>query len=208
MSILTLPNLAIHPTRTADHQVKMSLLAEYYEHFLFPNYYDFKLGNNSTVRIDFHKDHFCHLVGVGQIAEAKFTNPNDNRLFMHKGKKGFKRAKTGKLEFSYLKNLHQHEYAKQEDKFFFFHFLHTMMDSGDLKLVNYTPITNSTIHCHFMFHDEYDNALLHLGVERSSKTGNFFPKTFFARYVTSTTADKYIRPQTPIGITSLTKVPR
>ena len=119
MSILTLANLATHPTRTAKHRVKVSLLAEYYEHFLFPNYYDFNLGNNNTIRIDFHKDYFCHLVGIDQIAKAKFKNQKDPKFFMHRGKQGFRRARSGKLEFGYLKNLHQYEYAKQEDKFFF-----------------------------------------------------------------------------------------
>lgn len=208
MSILDLSTLINYQQRTADHQITIALLAEYYEKHLFPHYYDFELDNGVTVRVDFHKDHFCHLVGVDQVASAKFTNPNDRKLFMHRGKQGFRRAKGRKLEFSYLRTLHQHEFEKQKEKMFFFHFIHQMMDSVNLNLVSYTIIPGSTIRCDFMFHDVYDNALLHLGVEKDSKTGFFFPKTFFSRYLTETDADKYISPQTVVSISQFTKVPR
>jgi hypothetical protein len=208
MPILTLNDLAVHTNRTSNRKVSMSLLSQFYETYLFSNYYDFELTNGNTIRIDFHKKNFCHLIGIEQIAEEHFR-PNDPKLFMHKGLGGFKRAKSGKLEFSYLRNLHQYEYEYQEKhKFYHFHFLHTMMDSGNLKLVNYTTVANSTIKCDFMFHDTYDNALLHLGVEKSGSTGNFFPKTFFARYLTDADVDMYIKPQTPVGIEQLKKVAR
>lgn len=206
--ILTLDQLATYSTRTNDRNITMSLLANYYETYLFPNYYDFPLSNGVTIRIDFDKENFCHLLGIDQIAEKHFKNPKDTKLFLHKGSRGFRRAKAGNLEFSYLKKIHQHQYAFEEQKFHFFHFLHTMMDSGQLKLVNYVAIPGSQIRCDFMFYDTYDNALLHLGVEKSIKTGNFFPKTFFARYLTDTDADAYIKPQTSVGITECKKVPK
>lgn len=208
MSILTLPLLATYEKRADEHQLSMSLLADYYEAYLYPHYYDFTLNDGTELRIDFHKDHFCHLVGVDQISSAKFRNPNDHRLFMHRGTKGFKRSRNGNITFSYLKNLHSAEYEKQQEKFFFFHFLHVMMESENIKLVNYAPIPNSTIRCDFMFHDKYDNALLHLGVEKDAKTGYFFPKTFFVRYFSDASVDAYIQPQTPVSIESMIKTPR
>lgn len=208
MTLLTLSDLATYPSRTNKHKINMALLAEFYQTYLFPNYYDFQLSDGATIRIDFHKKNFCHLVGIEQIAEEHFGS-SDDKMFMHKGTGGFKRAKKGKLEFSYLKNLHQHQYDYEEEKFYNFHFLHTMMESGNLKLVNYNAIPNSTITCDFMFHDTYDNALLHLGVEESTaNTGIFFPKTFFPRYLSTNNADAYITPQTPVGIKSMTKVLR
>lgn len=169
MSILNLSDLESHPTRTKQHEISISLLANYYETYLHPNYYDFELNNGVTVRIDFHKEHFCHLVGIDQISTAKFKNPNDTRLFMYRGKNGFRRSKNGKYEFNHLRALHQYEFNKQKDKMFFFHFIHTMLDSVNLTLVNYTIISGSTIRCDFMFYDTYDNALLHLGVEKIGK---------------------------------------
>ena len=207
MPILTLETLSSHSTRTNAQQITMSLLANYYETYLFPTYYDLKLSNGTTIRIDFHKGNFCHLIGIDQIAKEHFKK-TDPKLFMHRGPGGFQRAKKGKLEFSYLKNLHQHQYQYEEPKFYFFHFLHTMMDSGNLKLVNYTQIPNSSITCDFMFHDKYDNALIHLGVEKSAKTGSFFPKTFFVRYLTNPNVDSYIKPQTPVKIEEINKIHR
>ena len=208
MTILTLEALSVHPTETANHQITMSLLANYYEKFLNPTYYDVELSDGNTIRIDFHKENFCHLIGIDQIAEAHFKDPKHPKMFMHKGKGGFKRAKNKNLEFSYLKNLHQHQYDYEERKFHFFHFIHTMMDSGNLKLVSYVSIPGSNLKCDFMFHDEFDNALLHLGVEKSTKGENFFPKTFFARYLSSAKADEYIAPQTTVVIKKINKVNR
>lgn len=207
MTILTLDQISTYPTRTQEQQLKMSLLAEYYETYLFHHFYDFKLSNGVTVRVDFHKENFCHLIGIDQIAEKHFPT-GDRKLFMHKGPGGFKRAKSGKLEFSYLKNLHQDEYNYQEQKFYFFHFIHTMLESGNLKLVSYSAIPGSAITCDFMFHETFDNALLHLGVEKSSKRKSFFPKTFFSRYLSDNDPSKYVDGQTEVTIVSLTKVPR
>ncbi|PHE23614.1 PBECR4 domain-containing protein [Bacillus toyonensis] len=208
MSILSLSDLAKHPTRTKEHEITISLLTDYYETYLNQHFYDFQLNNGVTIRIDFHKENFCHIVGIDQIASSKFKNPNDSRLFMYRGKQGFRRSKSGKNEFKHLRALHQHELKKQQDKMFFFHFIHTMLDSVNLTLVSYTIIPGSTIRCDFMFHDKYDSALLHLGVEKNLKTGNFFPKTFFVRYLTQTDVDRYIKPQTPVTVTGIKKVPR
>lgn len=207
MRILELADLTTFPSRTMRQQITVSLLAEYYETQLHPTYYNFELSNGVTIQLDFHKEKFCHLIGIGQIAEKRFPS-NDPRLFMHKGKRGFQRAKNGNIKLRYLKNLHQHEYAKQEKKFLFFHFLHTMMESGNLKVANYSVIANSKITCDFMFHDTYDNALLHLGIENDPDTGMFYPKTFFPMYLTDPNFDKYIDSNNIVDIIEVTKTPR
>lgn len=207
MRTLSLADLANFPRRTMQQQITIALLAEYYEAYLHLTYYNIELANGVTMQLDFHKENFCHLIGIGQIAEEHFPQ-SDDRLYLHKGKRGFKRAKSGRITFGYLRNLHQHQYAIQEEKFYFFHFLHTMMESGNLKVTNFNIVSNSQITCDFMFHDTYDNALIHLGVEYDLKRGKFFPKTFFPRYLTLLNFDKYIDPQNLVDIVKVTKIPR
>lgn len=208
MSSLSVADLVALDTKTQLHQIRMSLLAKYYKEYLIPNTYSYELENGTVIDLKFKKDDFCHLVGVQQIAKARYINDVKKKkqkkinTYLYSGDSGFNRAINGKCEFSHLKNLFTPEYSKQEkyEKFNFFHLIHKLLESAEVKVINFTKLSDSDIVCDFIFHDEYDNALLHLGVEQDKDGTRFFPRTFFCRYLSNSNHDKFITGNTPIAI--------
>lgn len=209
MSLLSLEDLVSLERKTALHEISVSLLAEYYLNYLVPNTYVFELENGVTIDLIFKKNDFCHLIGVQQIARARYNNDvkkGKNKkinTYLYSGKDGFKRALDGKAEFSHLANLYRPEFQKQEkfEKFNFFHLIHRLLESTQIQVVNFVKLNDSDITCEFIFHDEYDQALLHLGIEQQGDKTRYFPKTFFGRYLSTNNHDKFITGQTSIAIT-------
>lgn len=212
MTLLNLDQLVALNTKVELHQITVALLSEYYEQYLSPNTYRFELENGMTIDLKFSRKDFCHLVGIQQIAKNRYDvdmrRRGSSRInkYLYSGVNGFKRAKKGKLEFSHLRSIHSSYYDKQmkEEKCNFFHFIHKLLESPKVSVVNFTAVSDSNITCDFIFHDEYDNALLHLGVEQDADAGHFFPRTFFRYYLSNNNHDKFIIGKTPIGIKNKT----
>ena len=213
MGLLKIEELVKLDTRVKLHQIDISVLADYYFNYLNTYIYRFELKTGDIIEIDFSKENFCHLVGIEQIAEerlkrdlAKKSGKKINE-YMYKGKRGFRKALKGELNFIHLKKLHSGAYKLQEDleKFNFFHLIHKLIVSESVKVINFTKIPDSSITCDFIFHDVYDNALLHLGVEKSASASYFFPKTFFPRYLNQNNFDKFVEPTTQTAV-SIVKI--
>ena len=208
MTKLTLEQLCVFESKTEQHQISMALLAEYYEKYLMPRTYRFELDNGTIIDLKFERKDFCHLVGIPQTAKVRYEmnvkkkNPRNITLQMYSGVKGFKRVRKGKIEFSDLRKLHSGYYAKEEryEKVNFFHFMDRLLTSSNVNIIKFVELDDSKIKCEFLFHNEYDGALLHLGIEKEEDKDNFFPKTFFRYYIDTADYDKFIKVELPIAI--------
>lgn len=215
MANLSLENLLESNGRINLDQISIKLLAEYYEEYLMKYIYCFELENGVTIELKFSAKDFCHLIGIQQLSQNKYDlNKRKNRKkninpFLYSGNRGFKRSKQGKCEFNHLKALHKSYYEKFENdmKCNFFHLIHKLLDSNNLKLVDFVELNDSKIKCDLIFHDEFDQALLHLGIEKEKNDDHYFPRTFFVRYLSKTNHDKFVEGRELFDIVTKEKKP-
>lgn len=76
-----------------------------------------------------------------------------------------------------------------------------MLISSNVSVVKFVALNDSNIKCDFLFHDKYDGALLHLGIEKNSDDDVFYPKTFFRYYLTDSRYDKFVTAGGSVNIT-------
>lgn len=201
--MLTVDSLAMQTTQIQMKQISVQVLTEYYEKYLMPRSYIYSLSNGVQINLEFPRDSFCHLLGIGKIAEA-FYPQNHPKLFMFKGTDGFKRAKKGKITFAGLENLSQPEFTIRQRKFINFHFLHRLVMKPTL--VSYQAISGSKVTCDFLFYNGYNIAIIHLGIEKDSQRSFYYPKTFLVTYHSESDVNKFIYGQTQLSITSVQEI--
>lgn len=213
MGLLSLEQLVVLEKRVDLARLSLNLLANYYEKYLMKHTYRFELENGVLMDLKFSKKDFCHLTGVQQLvrnrqqADINKRGKTSINGFMYSGNEGFRRIKKNKFDFSHLKGMHSTYYKnkfEKEEKCNFFHLIHRLLESDNVKVVDFVGLSDSDVTCEFIFHDEYDNALLHLGVEKDSDKNHFFPRTFFVRYLNKADPDKFTKGRTLIEIKSKT----
>ena len=211
MEILDLDELVALDKKTSWDKISLQLLAEYYSAYLMNKTYRFAFEGDILIDLKFENKDFCHLTGVQQVAEHRLKSDAKKRrrstinTHLYSGKGGFNRVKNDKITFSGLKNVHSGYYMnkfEKEEKCLFFHLIHRLLSSDNLKVVGFTAVPDSNITCELIFHDTYDNALLHLGIEKDSKGTHYFPRTFFARYLSKTNYDKFVTGRAEVPILS------
>lgn len=211
MGLLSLEQLVTSEKRIDLARLSLNLLASYYERYLMKYTYRFELENGTVIDLKFSKKDFCHLTGVQQLVENRCDVDKKKRgrtsinSYMYSGDGGFRRIKNDKLDFSHLSGLHSTYFKskfEKEEKCNFFHLIHRLLASDNVQVVDFVDIDGSNVKCEFIFHDEYDNALLHLGIEKDSKRNHFFPRTFFVRYLSKSDPDKFIKGRTALVIKS------
>lgn len=202
--ITNVDSLALHPTKTEMNQITLKLLQKYYEDYLLPYTFIFHLeGGDDPVRLQFKKDHFCHLIGTNHPAQKKYNN-NPKMLYQYFGKKGYSKIRQGSITIETLRKLHRSEFDQTtKKKCKHFHFLHRMLDKPNIvKSIN----SVGNIVCDFYFFNEFDNSYVHLGIEQEDGQHIYFPKTFVIKYVASQTADRFFAGQTPVALVSTQKI--
>lgn len=179
---IELKELTIKP-RIND--ISLEVLREFYEIFLYPFLYTYTIiqGNESKkITLRFNPKNFCHLLGVETIAKkaVKFSE-----LHNYRGEDGWNNIKNGVIDIKHLKTLNKKKFLSVKAKYIYFYLIPSLLETP--LAVNYDkskvmPPTN--IECELLFYSTYDNAVIHLGLEKEDDEEFYFPRTFFVEKLT------------------------
>ena len=188
-SAIELKQLTIKPK---INDISLEVLREFYEMFLYPFIYTYTItgkGPNKEVAIRFNAQNFCHLLGIETIAKKAIKN---SELYNYRGEKGWNNIKNGVIDIKHLKILNKKKFLSVKAKYVYFYLIPSLLDNP--LAVNYDkskvmPPTN--IDCELLFYSTYDNAVIHLGIEKEKDGKFYFPRTFFVEKL-RTPSDKNI----------------
>ena len=162
------------------NDITLNVLREFYEIFLYPFIYTYTITRNDetrTIALRFNTRNFCHLLGIEKIAKGAVKYCD---LHNYRGEEGWDNIKNGAIDIKYLKTLNKKKFQSVKAKYVYFYLIPSLLESP--LAVNYDkskvmPPTN--IDCELLFYSEYDNAVIHLGLEKEDEEDFYFPRTFF-----------------------------
>lgn len=197
LSAIELKSLSIKP-RIND--ISLKILSEYYEMFLYPFIYHYHIKTvkeERVIELRFNLENFCHLLGIESI--VKYSVPM-KELHNYRGKDGWDNISNLVIDFQLLKSLNKNKFKNIKAKYVYFYLLMDLVENPiavNYDVQNVNPITN--IDCEILFYSKVknDNAIIHLGIEKSI-SGFYFPKTFFVEKVSKKEEDIYIAQQEEI----------
>lgn len=198
-SAIELRNLSKKPK---INDISLKILSEYYEMFLYPFIYNYHIetkDGDKDIELRFELDKFCHLLGMESI--VKYSVPR-NDLHNYKGQDGWDNVVNLVIDIQHLKNINKRKFKNVKAKYVYFYLIPGLIENP--MAVNYDinkvePETN--IECEILFYSNVkdDNAIIHLGIEKSNE-GYYFPRTFFVEKVSKREDDIYIKRQEEIGV--------
>jgi len=200
-----LKELAIKPK---INDITLEILREYYEIFLHPFIYTYKvMGKDETKKFDvrFNINNFCHLLGIESIAKraVRFTE-----LHNYRGEDGWNNIKNGVIDIRHLKQLNKKQFQNVKAKYVYFYLIPSLLESP--LAVNYDKskvIPPTNIECEMLFYSTYDNAVVHLGLEKEKQNNYYVPRTFFVEKLGKAgDKDIYIDNQEQITVSKVNRV--
>ena len=176
-SAVELKELTIKPK---INDISLEVLREFYEIFLYPFIYTYTIvqkDKKKTIAVRFNKRNFCHLLGVETIAKRAVKH---FELHNYRGKDGWDNIKNGVIDIKHLKTLNKKKFLSVKAKYVYFYLIPSLLEKP--LAVNYDkrkvmPPTN--IDCELLFYSAYENAVIHLGLEKEEDENFYFPRTFF-----------------------------
>lgn len=98
----------------------------------------------------------------------------------YRGHKGWNNIENGEIDFKHLKNLNKKKFQSVKAKFVYFYLLPDLIEQPmavlfDNKRVNPRVKIESEI----LFYNKYENAVIHLGIDKNEKEDLYYPRTFF-----------------------------
>ncbi|NOU66880.1 hypothetical protein GC096_22800 [Paenibacillus sp. LMG 31461] len=204
---LTLSDLLALPSKPLISDIDFPLLQDVYEQVLMPYSYDYLLPDGKRIQVFFEKHRFCHLLGLESAVKGLFPK---NRLnspaalaarFQHKAVPGWDGIKNGSLAIdSFRAYVGRANFNGCKDKLVFFYNLPKLLLSSTA-MIRYVPIPTSAIQCELILFDNYDNAWVHIGLEKETDAETYYPRSFFIeRITTSHPISKYVDNQHAIPI--------
>lgn len=185
-------------TKPRINDITLQTLQEFYEIYLHPFIYTYRIrylsGAEKTICIRFDKSNFCHLLGIESIAKG-FVKFKERKKY--RGLEGWNNIKNGTIDIKHLKALNKKKFNSVKAKYVYFHYIPDLMEQP--LAVNYDrskviPPTN--IDCEILFYNQRENAIVHLGLDKSEHEGYYVPRTFFIEKLNDTNAvDIYIEGQ-------------
>lgn len=153
----------------------MKLLQEYYEAYLKPFKFVYKLSDGNIIDLRFNKKSFPHLVGTETIAKKKYKN--DSMLRRYRGEWGYRRIKKEELNFTELKNISSSGFKSIKDKLLFFYQIPHIILSPEA-IFRYKKVNGSNIECEILIYDLMHGVCSHLGIEKDDSGQFYVPRTF------------------------------
>ncbi len=184
------------------NDISLILLSEYYEKYLMPFIYTYKIINKDKevryIKLRFDSFRFCHLLGIESIVK---TNINRKDIHNYKGNDGWNNIKQGVITINSLKKINKGKYKSKKDKMVFFYLIPRIIDNPRGVIYYKEKVSeNNTIECEMLFYDEFEKSYVHLGID-SDKDGVYYPRTFFIERVTDKNdGKKYINNQDKIEV--------
>lgn len=200
--MLTLAELKKLRRTPKINDISLELLREYYEIYLNPFIYHYKLedsiNNKCSIEVRFDKERFCHLLGIETIVKKQV---NCYEIKNYKGLRGWNNIESGHLNFQSLKNMNKKAFENGKAKFIYFYLLPNLLKTPNAVNYDKSKVSSGTnIDCKIMFYDTYNNAILHLGIEPNDAGTYYFPRTLLIEKINpKNSGTKFVINQQPIG---------
>lgn len=185
--------------------ISLKVLSEYYESYLNPFIYHYQIINqnqsNQNIELRFNSENFCHLLGVESIAK---NSVKSSELCQYRGIRGWKNIKSGRISMKHLKQLNLKKFKSVKAKYVYFYLLPTLLEHPLGVRYNREKVVPPTrIECELLFYSLFENAVIHLGIEKDSSEPYYIPRTFFVEKLSEDAGeDIYIRNQEKVEIHS------
>ena len=184
------------------NDIDLPILKEFYTMYLMPFIYTYSItdaDSNKQLQLRFDNVRFCHLLGLESIAKGHVKY---NELSQYKGEKGWNNIEAGNLAFKHLKTLNQKKFKSIKAKFVYFYLIPDLLDKPlgvmfDKNNVN-PPVQ---IESEILFYSSYENAVIHLGIDKEDNSVFYYPRTFFVEKLgKDNVTDKYTINQPSIAV--------
>ena len=198
-SVVDLRNLAIKPK---INDISLKVLSDYYQMFLYPFIYNYHIkteNENKDIELRFELENFCHLLGIETI--VKHSVPYGD-LHNYKGKDGWDNVTNLVIDIAHLKRLNKRKFLSVKAKYVYFYLIPELLEKPMAVKYDTTNVVPQTrIECEILFYSNVkgDNAIIHLGIEKSDE-GYYIPRTFFVEKVSKKEEDIYIKKQEDIEV--------
>ena len=202
---LELKELTIKPK---INDISLDVPREFYEIFLLPFIYTYKIiqsDGRKTIAVRFNTCKLCQLLGVETIAKRAVKY---SELHNYRGEDGWNNVKNGVIDIKHLKTLNKKKFLSVKAKYVYFYLIPSLLEKP--LAVNYDKskvMPPTSIDCELLFYSEYDNAVIHLGLEQEEENEFYFPRTFFVEKLGKPKKnDIYIDNQEPIIVTKQNRI--
>ena len=190
------------------NDITLDILREYYEYFLYSFIYTYTVisqGNRREIELRFDIENFCHLLGIESIARKAIKSSD---LYNYRGKKGWDNIKNGLVDIKHLKSLNKKQFNNVKAKYVYFYLVPVLLDTP--LGVNYDKnkvLTSTRIECEILFYNAYNNAVIHLGLEKKTDKDYYIPRTFFVEKLGKRgLVDIYVDNQEKITVTKKERI--
>lgn len=184
------------------NDIDLPILKDFYTMYLMPFIYTYTINNEKSSRqlqLRFDDIRLCHLLGLESIATGQVKY---KELSQYRGKNGWENIENGNLTFKHLKSLNQKKFRSVKAKFVYFYLIPDLLEKPlgvifDKEKVN-PPVK---IESEILFYSTYENAVIHLGIDKEEDDDFYYPRSFFVEKLGKDTVDKYTVHQTAIDVT-------
>lgn len=183
------------------NDISLEILREFYEIFLMPFIYTYTLtkkDETKVITVRFLPENFCHLLGIESIAKRAVKA---KVLHEYRGESGWNQIKSGKIDIKHLKQLNKRQFQSVKAKYVYFYLIPSLIENP--LAVNYDKskvMPPTQIDCELLFYSNYDNAVIHLGLEKHTE-GYYVPRTFFIeKLINEDDKDIYVDGQEQITV--------
>ena len=135
--------------------------------------------DNAVINFElrFDPERLCHLLGIESIARGQVKY---NQLREYKGKKGWDNIENGTVDFKRLKTLNKKKFQSVKAKFVYFYLIPDLIEKPlavKFDGAKVEPLVR--IESEVLFYSIYENAVIHLGIDKDDKEDFYFPRTVF-----------------------------
>lgn len=184
------------------NDIDLPILKDFYTMYLMPFIYTYTINNeerSQQLQLRFDDIRLCHLLGLESIATGQVKY---KELSQYRGKNGWENIENGNLTFKHLKSLNQKKFRSVKAKFVYFYLIPDLLEKPlgvifDKEKVD-PPVK---IESEILFYSTYENAVIHLGIDKEDDDDFYYPRSFFVEKLGKDTVDKYTVHQTAIDVT-------
>ena len=202
---IELKNLNTNP-RIND--ISLDLLREYYETFLYPFEYHYVIKDDIKqydLELRFDKENLSHLLGLESIVR-KNLNREDTKLYT--GINGWNNIQNLSITIDILKSINKGNFKNGKDKLIFFYLIPNLITSPKAIYFESSLVEQKTwIKSKIIFYNDYNNSIVHLGIEPNDEHTYYIPRTLLVERITpKNDGSKYIKGQQSIELSIKNRV--
>ena len=149
-----------------------------------------KKSKNIEVTLFFHKEHFCHLIGLHKLKDLQIAKGDKQKIF----------DKIISDDLTYHDISKSAFFSEIADRFDYFTDLEQMLDSEEVLVKHNEQGSKSAIKADYIIYKISDDLIVHYFIECDKNIEKYYGKTFFLRH------DKLYLRDRPYKILKKTKI--